>query len=156
MRARFSRAGQDEAGRVRTTSYNDFAHFRWLGVAWSRTPIFDRMHVGTWYCIEAHARLNDPDRANGVFELWIDGRLEARLDGLNWQGAYGDYGINTVFLENYWNDGAPKPQERYFDNFVVSTERIGGERGARSAAALTRCARAPLSPRSWPEYAAPV
>jgi hypothetical protein len=118
-------SGTDEAGRVRTTSYNDFPNFRWLGVAWSRTPIFDRMHVGRWYCIEAHARVNDPGRANGVFELWIDDRLEARIDGLNWQGAYGDYGINTVFLENYWNDGAPKPQERYFDNFVVSTQRIG-------------------------------
>ena len=68
---------------------------------------------------------NDPGRANGVFELWISGGLEARLEGLNWQGAYSDYGINTVFLENYWNDGAPQPQERYFDNFVVSTQRIG-------------------------------
>lgn len=118
-------SGTDKAGRVRTTSYNDFRNFRWLGVAWSRTPIFDGTHVGKWYCIEAHARVNDRGRANGVFELWIDDRPEARIDGLNWQGAYGDYGINTVFLENYWNDGAPKPQERYFDNFVVSTQRIG-------------------------------
>jgi hypothetical protein len=105
--------------------YNDFAHFRWLGTAWSRTPIFDPTYVGKWYCIEAHARLNDPRRANGVFELWINGGLEARVDGLNWQGAYSEYGINTVFLENYWNDGAPQPQERYFDNFVVSTQPIG-------------------------------
>lgn len=118
-------SGTDESGAVRTTEYNDFAHFRWLGTAWSRTPIFDRMHVGKWYCIEAHARLNDPGRANGVFELWIGGGLEARFEGLNWQGTYSEYGINTVFLENYWNDGAPQPQERYFDNFVVSTQRIG-------------------------------
>jgi hypothetical protein len=117
--------GTDESGTVRTTEYNDFAHIRWLGKVWSRTPIFDRMHVGKWYCIEAHARLNDPGRASGVFELWINGGLEARVDGLNWQGAYSEYGINTVFLENYWNDGAPQPQERYFDNFVVSTQRIG-------------------------------
>ena len=118
-------SGTDASGTVRTTEYNDFAHFRWLGVAWSRTPIFDQMHVGKWYCVEAHARLNDPGRANGIFELWISGGLEARFEGLNWQGAYSDYGINTVFLENYWNDGAPQPQERYFDNFVVSTQRIG-------------------------------
>jgi hypothetical protein len=118
-------SGTDEAGRVRTTSYNDFPHFRWLGVAWSRTPIFDRLHVGKWYCIEAHARLNDPSRSNGVFELWINGGLEARIDGLNWQAGYSEYGINTVYLENYWNDGAPQAQERYFDNFVVSTQPIG-------------------------------
>ena len=39
--------------------------------------------------------------------------------------AYYDYGINTVFLENNWNDAAPQPQERYFGNFVMSTRRIG-------------------------------
>jgi hypothetical protein len=118
-------SGTDAAGNVRTTEYNDFAHFRRLGTAWSRTPLFDQMHVGRWYCIEVHARLNDPKRSNGVFELWINGALEARIDELNWQGAYDQYGINTVFLENYWNDGAPQAQERYFDNFVVSTQRIG-------------------------------
>ena len=118
-------SGTDPSGVVRTTSYNDFPHFRWLGTAWSRTPIFDAMHVGKWYCVEAHARLNDAGRSNGVFELWINDALEARIDALNWQGAYSEYGINTVFLENYWNEGAPQPQERYFDNFVVSTQRIG-------------------------------
>jgi hypothetical protein len=118
-------SGTDESGTVRTTEYNDFANFRWLGTAWSRTPIFDQMHVGKWYCIEAHARLNDPGRANGLLELWINGALEAHMERLNLQGAYSDFGINTVFLENYWNDGAPQPQERYFDNFVVSTQRIG-------------------------------
>jgi Bacterial Ig-like domain (group 2) len=118
-------SGTDESGTVRTTEYNDFAHFRWIGTAWSRTPIFDPVHVGKWYCIEAHARLNDAGRSNGVFELWINGGLEARMEGLNWQGGYSEYGINVVFLENYWNEGAPQAQERYFDNFVVSTQRIG-------------------------------
>jgi len=115
----------DESGTVLGTEYNDFAHFRWLGTVWSRTPIFDRTHVGKWYCVEAHARLNDPGRSNGVFELWINGGVEARIGGLNWQGAYSEYGINTVFLENYWNSGSPQPQERYLDNFIVSTQRIG-------------------------------
>lgn len=44
---------------------------------------------------------------------------------LTWHGAVSEYGINTVFLEHYWNGGAPRAQERYFDNFVVSTQRIG-------------------------------
>jgi hypothetical protein len=57
--------------------------------------------------------------------LWVDDRAEARQAGFNWIGRFSDYGINVVYLENYWNDGAPQPQERYFDNFVVSTERIG-------------------------------
>lgn len=118
-------SGTDASGGVRTRWYNDFANFRWLGTARSRTWIFDDAHIGKWYCIETRARLNDPGQSNGVIELWINGHLEAQLTGLNWLGSYTEYGINTVFLENYWNDGAPQPQERYFDNLVVSTQRIG-------------------------------
>ncbi len=118
-------SGISATGRLLTESYNDFPHIEWLGTLRSRTSLFDRTHVGRWYCIEARARLNDPSRSNGVFELWIDDRLEARHSGLGWMGNYRDYGINTVYLENYWNEGAPQPQERYFDKFVVSTQRIG-------------------------------
>jgi hypothetical protein len=71
------------------------------------------------------ARLNDPGRSNGIFELWLNVGLKARIERLNWQGSYSEYGINTVFLENYWNDGSPHLQEPYFDSFVVSTQRIG-------------------------------
>jgi hypothetical protein len=118
-------SGTDEQGNVQTTRYNDFANLRWLGLARSRTPIFDSQHVGRWYCVEAHVRLNDPGSANGVFELWIDGQLEAQRSDLNWIGAYTEYGINAVFFENYWNAGSPVEQERYFDNIVVSTAPIG-------------------------------
>jgi hypothetical protein len=112
-------------GRLMTRSYNDFPRMEWGGWSWGKLPLFDRAHIGRWYCIEARARLNDPGRSNGVFELWIDDRLEAQQTSLGWMGSYRDYGINVVYLENYWNDGAPQPQERYFDNFVVSTQRIG-------------------------------
>lgn len=117
--------GTDEEGALRTTTYNDGPNLSWLGAAGSTTPIFDGDHIGVWSCIEAHVRLNDPGRANGLFELWIDDRLEARRADLNFLGSYTDYGLNAVFVENYWNDGAPAAQERYIDNLVVSTERIG-------------------------------
>jgi hypothetical protein len=118
-------SGTDEAGNLRTTKYNDFANLRWLGIARSVTPIFDASHVGQWYCVEAHARLNDAGQSNGVFELWIDGNLEAQRSNLNWLGSYNQYGINAIFFENYWNSGSPQVQERYMDNIVVSTQRIG-------------------------------
>ena len=31
----------------------------------------------------------------------------------------------SIFIENYWNSGSVRLQERYFDNIVVSTEPIG-------------------------------
>ncbi len=71
-------SGVDENGRVVTTQYNDFDHLRWLGYKKGITPIFDEAHDDTWYCIEAHVRLNDPGQANGIQEFWINGKLEAR------------------------------------------------------------------------------
>lgn len=118
-------SGTDASGKVVTTKYNDFANLKWLGSKRSATAVFDAGHVGQWYCIEAHARLNDAGLANGVEELWINDALEARRAGLNFVGSYSAYGINAVFLENYWNNGSPRAQERVFDRFVVSTQRIG-------------------------------
>ena len=118
-------SGTDLLGSLTTTTYNDFPHLRWLGAARSRTPIFDQSHVGKWYCVEAHVRLNDADQSNGVFELWIDDWLEAQRTDLNWVGRFAGYGLNTVFFENFWNAGSPVAQNRYMDNIVVSTRRIG-------------------------------
>lgn len=121
-------SGTDAAGNLQTTAYNDFPNMRWLGSDPSATPIFDAAHVGQWYCIEAHVKLNSAGQSNGVFELWINGNAEASRTGLNWVGNFSAYGINAVYLENYWGSagtGSPQQQERYFDNLVVSTQRIG-------------------------------
>ena len=118
-------SGTDPAGDLVTTTYNDFAHMRWLGRRRGSTPLFDSAHVGQWYCIEVHARLNDSGLSNGVEEFWINGGLEASATGLNYLGQFSTYGINAVFFESYWTGGAPQAQERYFDNLVVSTKRIG-------------------------------
>ncbi len=118
-------SGTDSSGSLRTSGYNDFGNLRWLGAKRGSTPLFDEARVGRWYCVEAHVRLNDAGRSNGVFEFWVDGQREVRTDDLNWLGSFDEYGINAVFLENYWNAGSPRTQERYFDGFVVSTERIG-------------------------------
>ncbi len=121
-------SGRDESGNLRTTSYNDFPNMRWLGAATGRTPIFDAAHVGKWYCVEAHVRLNSAGASDGFFELWVDGVAEAQRSGLNFVGSAA-YGINAVYFENFWNGvngaGAVADQERYFDNIVVSTQRIG-------------------------------
>jgi len=118
-------SGTDGAGHIATVGYNDFAHMRWLGAVRGQLPLFDASHVGVWRCIEAHVRLNDAGQANGVFELWIDGQLDARKTSLDFVENYSTYGVNAVFLESYWNDGSPQQQERYFDDFVVSTQPIG-------------------------------
>ncbi|MEW6750539.1 MAG: hypothetical protein AB1505_06125 [Candidatus Latescibacterota bacterium] len=117
-------SGTDTSGTLLTTVYNDFPNLRWLGAETSTSPVFEGGHVAEWHCIEAHMELNDLGQSNGIFELWIDGQLEASRSGLNWLGSYSAYGINAVFLENHWS-ASPAVLERYFDNFVVSTKPIG-------------------------------
>ncbi len=123
---------------VSCAGYNDFDHMQWLGLKNGITPMYTSANATKWYCVEAHVKLNDPGQANGIQEFWVDGNLEARTANLDFVGSYTAYGLNAVFLENYWNDGSSKLQERYFDNFVISTQPIGcGSTAAPKAPVLT-------------------
>ncbi len=115
----------DQRNNVKCIGYNDFSHMDWLGYQSGVEPIFDTQNADRWFCIEAHVKLNDPGQSNGLHEFWIDGKLEARREGLDFVRGYTDFAINAIFFENYWNQGSPQMQERYLDNIVVSTEKIG-------------------------------
>ena len=108
-----------------TTKYNDFANLRWLGKKNATTQVYSAENRDRWFCIETRMKLNTPGKNDGSFSLWINGILEAEKDTLNWRGEYTDYGINAIFLENYNGTRVEQTQSRYFDNFVVSTSRIG-------------------------------
>jgi hypothetical protein len=112
-------------GALQCAGYNDFAHIAWLGGVNGTTAVFASPNSGTWNCIEAHVKLNDAALANGIDEFWVDNHLEASSTNLNFVGSYSAYGINAILLENYINGGAPQAQSRYWDNLVVSTQRIG-------------------------------
>jgi len=112
--------------RVVTTRYNDFDNLRWLGnKPVTEFKISSSEESGWWVCVEARARLNTPGLQDGLFELWIDGKLESERRNLDWRGSYTRHGINAVFLEAYWNSGSPVTQYRWYDNFVISTARVG-------------------------------
>lgn len=111
--------------QVVTHGYNDFANLRWLGKVNGTTQVYAPANRGVWSCIEVHMKLNTPGQADGVLEHWVNDGLEARKTSLDFRGSYATYGINAILLENYRNNPATQTQDRYFDNFVVSTERIG-------------------------------
>jgi hypothetical protein len=113
-------------GRVVTTKYNDFGNFKWLGNSPSgKAPVHATEESGRWICIEAHLKLNTPGKADGVGQLWVDGVLDAERTGMDYRSTYEEHAINAVFLEAYWNDGAPTDLYRWYDDFVVSTKPIG-------------------------------
>jgi hypothetical protein len=47
-------------------------------------------------------KLNTPGKPDGV-RVVGGGKLEAARTDLHWHGAWGEYTINAVFLENYLN-----------------------------------------------------
>ena len=110
---------------VITQGYNDFSNLRWLGLRTGATEIFAANFREQWVCVETRVRLNTPGNSDGVFEFWIDGELEASRTDLNWRSSFDGYGLNAIFLENYRGGGPNQRQARFFDNFVVSTDRIG-------------------------------
>lgn len=114
-------SGIDNYSNLKTTKYNDFSNFTWLGKRPATTPL----KAGKWHCVEGHVKLNSPGAKNGVFELWLDEQSEARRTDYDFVKAWTNYGLNALSFENYWNSGSPKQQERYMDALVVSTKRIG-------------------------------
>ena len=89
---------------------------------------------GEWVCLEFMVKLNDAGQSNGEFWLWKNEVVIAQFTDYNYLGAYNAYGINMIMLEDFMgtpdadypnNIGPPKLQYRYYDNFVVSTQRIG-------------------------------
>lgn len=110
---------------VHSARYTDWSNPPWLGAHVGTEPLFSSERVGEWFCVEAYAQLNDSIQSNGEFRLWINDELDVESTGINWIENHRGYGINNVFFENCWNGGSAARQERYFDNTVVSTHRIG-------------------------------
>jgi hypothetical protein len=70
-----------------------------------------------------------PLRADGVEELWVDGELVIRRDGLRFRSVP-ELRITVFELEVYYHGlpakyTAERPQKVFFDNVVIATERIG-------------------------------
>lgn len=86
---------------------------------------------GKWYCLERHMKLNtaEPLTADGIEELWIDGELSIRKEGLRFRKVP-QLKINLFSLENYYHGLSEeytreKPVRVYFDNVVIARKYIG-------------------------------
>lgn len=103
---------------------------------------------GQWHHIEIHVKLNTPGRLDGVLEGWFDGDLafrdtdsnvglrgvgqeDRKINYLCWHTFFGGSSVPDAFEPmtpgEYW--GPPRDVYSYFDDFVVSTQRIGNGGG---------------------------
>jgi hypothetical protein len=80
------------------------------------------VRAGQWYCLELHLKMNSPGSA--VIESWVDNNLKWS----DTRATFGSQGTtwNSIMLSGYWNaPGSHPAMSRWFDNIVVSTQRIG-------------------------------
>ena len=87
---------------------------------------------GQWHHVEMHFRLNTPGQYNGLMEGWLDGRKAADYTQVKFREAnQASSMITKIFFSTFfggssgdrWN--ARKEEFAWFDEFVVSDQRIG-------------------------------
>lgn len=95
----------------------------WLPLATSNYSLAD--HLNEWVALEVEIKLNTQGAADGLYRLWANDQLLIERLNVDLRGNTSDT-INEVFLDCYWNGGASADNlKRYFDNFVISTQKIG-------------------------------
>ncbi|MBN2191464.1 MAG: hypothetical protein JW751_01505 [Polyangiaceae bacterium] len=82
--------------------------------------------VGEWFCFEMMQQANTPGEHDGSMAYWINGTLGHQVDGMMWR-TIPELALNRVGLQHYieTEDAASHSNQVWFDDVVVSTERIG-------------------------------
>lgn len=137
----------------------------WLPIARTAFTFADPRNIGRWICFEMEVKLNTPGAADGLYRLWADDSLIAERTAVDLRGSLTNK-INEMMLDCYWNGGSPKAQSRYYDNLVISTQKIGptagmavrtsGRMALSQPAALAHCVTTVMNRRSALILLAPV
>jgi hypothetical protein len=82
--------------------------------------------VGEWFCFEMMLQANTPNEHDGVMAYWINGALGHQVDAMMWR-TVPELALNRVGLQHYieTEDANGHSNRVWFDDVVVSTERIG-------------------------------
>lgn len=109
-------------------TYSKFSQQRnasdWLAVATSNYNAIAAENLNRWVYFELEVKLNQSGASDGLFRLWADDKLIIEKLNVDIRGD-SNLGFNEVMIDTYFNAGASSPLSRYYDNFVVSSEKIG-------------------------------
>ncbi|WP_124980953.1 polysaccharide lyase [Nonlabens xiamenensis] len=91
---------------------------------------------GQWHHVEMYHKLNTPGQADGIMRGWLDGQLALNItDAQDYrQSGESDISLNAIYLSSFFggSDSSFQPTKdvhAYFDDFKVSTTRIGPPTG---------------------------
>jgi hypothetical protein len=85
-----------------------------------------KLPLDQWVCFEMMMKPNDLGQKNGVMAYWIDGVLAHEEKSMHWRDD-ANLQMNMVRLQHYLTtgDAGGHSNQIWFDDVVVSTERIG-------------------------------
>ncbi|RLB53127.1 MAG: hypothetical protein DRJ42_12805 [Deltaproteobacteria bacterium] len=90
-----------------------------------RSPEPVPMPRGEWACLEVKMKINTPGSSDGEMAFWLNDTLIHEERGMNWRDV-GELGLNRANMSHYIANGdADRPNRISFDDFIVSTERVG-------------------------------
>ncbi|MFH1068001.1 MAG: hypothetical protein V1794_00135 [Candidatus Glassbacteria bacterium] len=84
----------------------------------------DPVNVGRWIHFELRLELGQGTRADRV-QAWADGLLVCDVAGDDLAAGWREFTPNGMAWDCYWNGGSPVEQSRYYDDVMLSTERVG-------------------------------
>jgi hypothetical protein len=101
-------------------------------------PVLNNAH-GTWHHIEFRIKVNTPGQADGILQTWYDGELVLSNTSMEWRKT-GAHNVERAKLQAF-TSGRDAIKERgqfiYYDNYVVSTTRMGPPAGVGKTSTLS-------------------
>lgn len=96
----------------------------WLPLARSGFFLNTSDNKGRWICFEMEVKVNTPGESDGLYRFWADNEMIVERTNIDLRGSTSD-NMNEMMLDCYWNGGSPTSQSRFYDDFVIATNRIG-------------------------------
>lgn len=88
-----------------------------------------QLAAGTWYCVELMIDGGTPTSssagADGGLDFWINGVEQAPSHLHHWMRASASVKPDILWISLFHHDGTHSIEGVYYDNIVVSTDRIG-------------------------------
>lgn len=103
---------------------------------WIMDGTHAKFTTNKWHHIEIHYKVNSAGNNDGLMEAWLDGELVSRYTNFGLFTNNNSVGITTFFFSTFFGgnevDAPDHDDYAWFDNFIVSTERIGNDNGGGS------------------------
>ena len=120
---------EDEDGHLSIERHTNVAaaHREWLPNHEAGFRFSEPVNVGRWVHFELRVALGPEPRTDRI-QAWADGLLVCDIAGDDIAAGDSTSSLNAMQWDCYWNGGSPVEQSRYYDDLVLSTERVGPRR----------------------------